>query len=168
MHLALLETGGTINGILAPDQPAPAASLVLGWLEDNRERFQLQVTPHIVVMKDSRALTGEDRGALAAAIESSDQGCVLIPHGTYTMPETGRYLSATLSDAALSNSIVLVGSLVPLLEPRSDAPGNLEVALNAMAGGRKGVWLAMGGALWCPDDVEKDLRTGAYRARSGE
>ncbi len=45
------------------------------------------------------------------------------------MPETGLYLRAHLGADALRKTIILVGSLVPLGEPGSDAPGALEFAV---------------------------------------
>lgn len=161
MQLALIETGGTINGILSPDQ-APPPSRVLRWLESNRQRFDLDITFTPVVMKDSRAINAGDRAAVAAAIEASPAGRVLIPHGTYTMPETGIYLLEHLSETARQKSIVLVGSLVPLEEPASDAAANLECALGQLLGEAAGVWIAMNGRIWHPAEVVKDENTGNY------
>lgn len=161
MQLVLIETGGTINGILSPGQ-APPPSRVLRWLRNNRQRLDLDIGFAPVVMKDSRAIDDRDRAAVAAAIEAAPAGCVLIPHGTYTMPETGVYLLAHLSEAALEKSIVLVGSLLPLGEPGSDAPANLECALERLRRRQPGVALVMDGTLWDPREVRKDPATGNY------
>lgn len=164
MQLVLIETGGTINGILSPEQ-APPPSRVLRWLQINRQRFDLDIEFAPVVMKDSRAIDDNDRAAVVAAIEASPAGCVLIPHGTYTMPETGVYLLEHLSEVALKKSTVLVGSLIPLEEPGSDAPANLECALERLRGEPVGVWIAMNGRIWHPAEVVKDENTGDYVAR---
>jgi L-asparaginase len=161
MQLALIETGGTINGILSPEQ-APPQSCVLRWLDCNRERFDLDIAFTPVVMKDSRAIDDTDRAAVAAAIEASLADCILIPHGTYTMPETGVYLLQHLSGMALKKSIVLVGSLIPLEEPDSDAPANLEFALERLRSRVPGVGIVMEGRSWDPGEVRKDLATGKY------
>lgn len=165
MQLALIETGGTINGILAPGQAAPP-SLVLAWLERNRQRFDLDIVFTLVTMKDSRAIDESDRAALVEAIEVTTANCVLIPHGTYTMPETGLYLLEHLSDSALKKSILLVGSLIPLEQPDSDAPANLEYALECLRSGVPAVGIVMDGKNWAPGDVHKDPETGKYVALS--
>lgn len=166
VHICVLETGGTINGILDPDAPPPESSRVLAWLQEHSARLQLECESRLVVMKDSRALNASDRARLAAAIESQAAQRILVPHGTYTMPETGVYLRERLGGNALKKSIVLVGSLVPLGEPGSDAPAALEFALTKLREGPAGVWIAMGERLWHPEEVVKDAATGHYVARA--
>ncbi len=163
MQLALIETGGTINGILAPGQ-APPPSRVLAWLQRNAQRFGLDIAFTVVTMKDSRAIGESDRAALVEAIEAATASRVLIPHGTYTMPETGLYLLEHLSESALEKSIVLVGSLTPLDEPDSDAPANLECALEHLRRQVRGVGIVMAGRSWEPGGVRKDPATGEYVA----
>jgi L-asparaginase len=165
MHICVLETGGTINGILDPDAPPPAKSRVLAWLQQHAARLQLECESRLIVMKDSRAIDASDRARLAAAIESQAVQHILIPHGTYTMPETGLYLLGRLGPHALKKTIVLVGSLVPLGEPDSDAPAALEFALKQLREAPAGVWIAMGERLWHPGEVIKDELSGRYVER---
>ncbi len=56
MRICILETGGTINGILDPDAPPPANSRVLAWLQEHASRLQLECDSRLIVMKDSRAI----------------------------------------------------------------------------------------------------------------
>ena len=166
MRLAVLETGGTINGIIDPAAPPPTASRVVAWLSHHAWRLQLQVEPQILVMKDSRALEDADRETLAAAIESTPARRILIPHGTYTMPATGMYLRRHLGREVQAKSIVLVGSMIPLGETGCDAPLALEFAVATLREEPVGVWIAMNGRIWHPADVVKDDRTGQYVAGS--
>ena len=61
----------------------------------------------------------------------------MVPHGTFTMTETAQVLEKALEQKMDEKSakdlspkaVVLVGSLVPLGEPSSDAFDNLAVAL---------------------------------------
>lgn len=168
MQLLVLETGGTINGILDPHAPPPLASRVVAWLRQHAERLALELSAETVVMKDSRAITDADRDKLAAEIEASPAEHVLIPHGTYTMPDTGVYLRQHLSRAAQNRTIVLVGSLVPLGEPDSDAPAALEFALQTLRSHSPGVWLVMSRRVWHPAQVMKDVVSGEYRPRDDE
>lgn len=166
MQIALLETGGTINGILGPDDPAPTDSRVLAWLEQNSTRLDIKISADILLMKDSRAITDKDRAYLAEAIEASKQDHILIAHGTYTMPDTGVFLRKHLSEAAQQKTIVLVGSLVPLNDPDSDAPASLEFAIRSLRSGNPGVWIAMNQKAWHPAEVIKDKTTGNYVGRN--
>lgn len=165
MRICILETGGTINGILDPGAPPPANSRVVAWLQEHASRLQLECDSQLIVMKDSRAIDADDRTRLAAAIEAQPGQHILIPHGTYTMPETGLYLRARLGADASRKKIILVGSLVPLGEPGSDAPAALEFAVQKLRAGPAGVWIAMGERLWHPGEVVKDAVSGRYVAR---
>jgi L-asparaginase len=165
MQIALLETGGTINGILGPDDASPDESRVLHWLNAMSGRLSLQVSAQLLVMKDSRALTDADRKALAVAIAQTREDHILIPHGTYTMPQTGLYLRAHLDPIVQQKSIVMVGSLIPLSNPGSDAPQSLEFAIETLRTGLPGVWIAMNQTVWDPGDVIKDPKTGNYVSR---
>lgn len=164
MELAVLETGGTINGIIDPAAPAPTYSRVVGWLCHHAARLQLQIESRIVVMKDSRAMDDADRARLAAAIEATSARRILIPHGTYTMPATGVYLRRHLGAEAQVKSIVLVGSRIPLGEAGSDAPLALEFAIATLRDEVVGVWIAMNGRTWHPAEVVKDQKSGDYIA----
>ncbi|MBT4522173.1 MAG: hypothetical protein HOC23_19410 [Halieaceae bacterium] len=165
MQIALLETGGTINGIIGPDDASPDESRVLHWLNEMSGRLSLQVSAQLLVMKDSRAMTDDDRQALAVAIAQTPADHILIPHGTYTMPQTGVYLRAQLDPIVQQKCIVLVGSMIPLNDPDSDAPQSLEFAIETLRSGMPGVWIAMNKTVWHPGDVIKDLRTGDYVSR---
>jgi L-asparaginase len=165
MRLEVLETGGTINGIIDPDAPPPENSRVVAWLRQHGWRWSLELSAELVVMKDSRHLGEPDRRALRQAIEASPVEHILIPHGTFTMPETGVYLRRHLGVAAQGKTIVLVGSLIPLDEPGSDAPSALEFALDTLCAQGPGVWIAMSSRVWNPGEVVKDLLTGEYKAR---
>jgi L-asparaginase len=49
-----------------------------------------------VCMKDSRSLTQNDRKKILETIEKSVSKKIIITHGTYTMPDTAKYLQANL------------------------------------------------------------------------
>ena len=73
------------------------------------------------------------RDALVEAVRSSSVRSILVPHGTFTMTETAQVLEkAMMVDERMDKNpkaVVLVGSLVPLGEPTSDAMDNLALAL---------------------------------------
>ena len=73
-----------------------------------------------------------DRDALVEAVLSSSVRSILVPHGTFTMTETAQVLEKAMNEEKTDENpkaVVLVGSLIPLGEPTSDALDNLAVAL---------------------------------------
>ena len=112
-------------------------------------------------MKDSRAITDSDRDAIIDAVMKTQAQYVLVPHGTFTMSETGSYLRNHLQSLN-GKTIVLVGSNVPLGDEGSDAIENIEFALRSLKTQSPGVWVAMSGKAWNPDEVEKNLETGEF------
>lgn len=81
-----------------------------------------------VCMKDSRALTTEDRQNILRAIEESNTDKILITHGTHTLADTVEYLEENLKDK--NKTIVFTGSFTPLKDfALSDAPFNLGYAI---------------------------------------
>jgi len=167
IEIEILEMGGTINGILDPDGPIPDESRVVEFLEKRQSELLIRCSSRIVVMKDSRVIQTEDRKALTDAIWHTFTKRILVPHGTFTMPETGRFLQKSLGEKIGEKCVVLVGAMIPLGEEYSDAPANLEFAVANLREAPPGVWVAMNRKLWNPQEVQKDLDTGEFRIRDG-
>lgn len=167
IEIEILEMGGTINGILDPDGPIPDESRVVEFLEKFQSEFLIRCSSKIVVMKDSRVIQTEDRKALTDAIRRTFTKRILVPHGTFTMPETGRFLQKSLGEKIGEKCVVLVGAMIPLGEEDSDAPANLEFAVANLREAPLGVWIAMNRKLWNPQEVQKDQETGEFRIRDG-
>jgi len=167
IDIAVLEMGGTINGILSPEDPSPKESRVVKFLTERQSEFSITCSSEIVVMKDSRAVLDNDRDLLAAAIERSFGNRILVPHGTFTMPETGEYLQQALGSSIGDKCVILVGAMIPLHDEGSDASSNLEFALDNLRDAPPGIWVAMSQRLWDPKTVIKDQETGEFRERNG-
>ncbi|MEM1113075.1 MAG: asparaginase domain-containing protein [Pseudomonadota bacterium] len=163
MELELLDLGGTINGLLAPDDPPPERSRVATYLSAHADRLGIRCYAGWCDMKDSRAVTDEDRERLRDEIRRSTRRHILVAHGTVTLVETARKLSASGVAERAGVSVVVVGSMIPLEEPDSDAPANLDFAIEQLHSAPAGVWVAMNGVLWPPQAVEKDTTTGEFR-----
>src|SRR5581483_8037731 len=81
-----------------------------------------------VCMKDSRALTDNDRKRLVDAIEESKATKIIITHGTFTMPDTARFIKKELKRN--DQTIILTGSTTPIKSfEMSDAGLNLGYAI---------------------------------------
>jgi len=114
-----------------------------------------------ICMKDSRQLTPKDVAKICKAVEDSSSKKIIITHGTYTMPDTARYLQANLKRKG--QAIILTGSMTPLVgfEP-SDASFNLGYALAKVQALPAGVYLAMNGQVFRSDEVAKNLSEGRF------
>ena len=114
-----------------------------------------------ICMKDSRVLTGEDLKKILKAIEKSKSKKIVITHGTYTMPDTARYLVANLKRK--DQIIILTGSMIPLtgFSP-SDAPFNLGYAFASLKTLKSGIYVCMNGQIFDPKEVSKRLSEGKF------
>lgn len=130
-HLLVLYTGGTIGMDHTPDGLAPVPGLLPRLLE----RFQSAELTFDVVeypeLIDSSAITpahwNRIIGDIASRYDAYD-GFVVI-HGTDTMAYTASVLAFALP--GLGKPVVVTGSQLPLVHPRSDGWSNLADALEA-------------------------------------
>ena len=109
--------------------------------------------------KDSLHISDSDRELIRQAIAAQEAKHVLITHGTDTMVETARVLSA-LSD----KTIVLTGALNPARFRGSDAEFNIGTAVGAVQALPPGVYIAMNGRIWDPAKVRKNVEANRFEA----
>jgi L-asparaginase len=114
-----------------------------------------------VCMKDSRDLTRADRKRLLDAVEKSPASRIIIAHGTYTLPDTARYLKANLKKT--NKIIVFVCSMIPLegFIP-TDAGFNLGYAVAKTQDLSDGIYVCMNGRIFAPEEVVKILSEGRF------
>lgn len=114
-----------------------------------------------VCMKDSRSLTAEDLKKLLETIENSHHKKVIVTHGTYTMPDTSRYLKANLKRA--DQTIILTGSMAPLKGfDASDGPFSLGFAVAKVQELPQGIYLCMNGESFSSDEAAKNISEGKF------
>ncbi|HBL39139.1 TPA: asparaginase, partial [Candidatus Uhrbacteria bacterium] len=114
-----------------------------------------------ICMKDSRALTKQDIQSMVKTIEKSGAKRILITHGTYTMPDTARYIETNLKRD--DQTIIITGSMIPLegFSP-SDAGFNLGYAFSQVKILPPGVYLSMNGRVFNAGEVMKMLSEGRF------
>lgn len=120
------------------------------------------LTKHTTVcLKDSKEITDTDLQKILKTIEESLDNKFIITHGTYTMPDTARFLKANLKrkDAV----IILTGSFIPIkgFAP-SDGPFNLGYAISQAQILPNGVYVCMNGESFQPDEVLKRISEGKF------
>src|SRR5271157_4660839 len=102
-------TGGTIDSHYqgSLDTAVPNKhSVIPDYLKELKLYTKLKFTE--ICMKDSRQLTRQDVGRICKEVEKSPCTRIIITHGTYTMPETARYLKSNLTRT--DQKIILTGS----------------------------------------------------------
>ncbi len=108
---------------------------------------------------DSRDVTDEHREAAFREMRASPLSKFLLLHGTFTMDKTLMYLQQR-KDELQGKKIVAVASFWTSFgrgAMHTDALFNLGGAYyTARYNERDGIWLAMHGSLWTPEEVHKD------------
>lgn len=159
-------TGGTIDSVWngAQDTVVVSEHSVLPeyFAELGRNlKFNETITFTEICMKDSRAITEDDRKQILKTIEASDATKIIVTHGTYTMPDTARFLKDNLKRT--DQSIVLTGSMVPIKGfDFSDGPFNLGYAIAQVQKLPRGVYVCMNARVFTPDEVAKNIAEGKF------
>lgn len=160
-----LITGGTIDSHWDPIKDTAVAnerSIIPEFIIRLNLPFQCDFTT--ICMKDSRAVTDEDRLRIVQTIEASTASAFVITHGTYTMAETSRYIKKNLKRKDVA--IVLTGSFVPLTDIiRSDGGFNMGFAVAQLQYLKPGSYVAMNAQIFEADKVEKIIHEGRFAPR---
>ncbi len=148
-------TGGTIDSHYdgSRDTAVPNKESIIPFFISSLKLYK-EVEFQTICMKDSRELTRQDVHSILAAVESSPHTWIIITHGTYTMPDTARFLHANRKRT--DQTIILTGSAVPIqgFAP-SDGPFNLGYAIAQLEYLKSGVYVAMNGRVFLPDEIVK-------------
>lgn len=117
-------------------------------------RLYCDVKFTIVCMKDSRDLKPEDLKKILKTIEESSNKKIIVTHGTYTMPDTARFLKANLKKN--DKTVVLTASAIPIygFSP-SDGPFSLGYAIAKAEELKAGVYVAINGKVFSPEEIIK-------------
>lgn len=156
MHI--FTTGGTIDKIYFDAQSEfqigePQIARLLGEAKVN---FEYQVTS--LLKKDSLDMSDDDRAQIREAVLNCTAQHILITHGTDTMVKTAQAIGE-LTD----KTVVLVGAIQAARIIASDAVYNIGFATAACQLLPCGVYIAMNGEIFRPDEVAKDRRSMSFQ-----
>lgn len=148
-------TGGTIDSYYDGSKDTAVTnkeSIIPSFIESLKLYVNTEFT--VVCLKDSRELQSEDLHNILKAIEESHFNKIIITHGTYTMPDTARFLKAHLKRN--DQTIVLTASSIPIkgFAP-SDGPFNLGYSMAKVEDLETGVYVCINGRVFSPDEVMK-------------
>src|SRR3990167_2465925 len=114
-----------------------------------------------ICMKDSRDITKIDLKNVLDEIETSPSKYIIITHGTYTMPDSARYLKANLKRK--DQTIILTASMLPIAEfIMSDGGFNLGYSVSKVQDLPAGIHVCMNGKVFTPDEVIKIISEGRF------
>ena len=155
--LLIITTGGTIDKIYFDDKSdyqigEPQISQILHAMH---VAFDFEVTA--LMRKDSLHIGDQERQLIHATVAASDASHILITHGTDSMVET-----ATVLRELDDKTIVLTGALNPARFRDSDAVFNIGCAVGAVQCLPAGVYIAMNGKAWDPENVCKNRRQNRF------
>jgi len=155
-------TGGTIDSYYdgSKDTAVPNEhSVVPKYIKSLKLYEETEFTE--ICMKDSREMTENDRKKIIEVIDSSEEKRIIITHGTYTMPDTARYLNVNLKNK--NKVIIFVASMIPLSGfTETDAGFNLGYAVAKSQDLNEGIYVCMNGRIFSPEEVIKILSEGRF------
>lgn len=155
-NIHIIATGGTIDCEFSPKeyQPIPRDKTVIPDFIRNYIKPHFDVEASTVMMIDSLLMTDEMREDIVAEVQASDAQRILVTHGTDGMIRTAK----RLTDLQLDKTIVLVGSMIPLIGfTPSDGGFNLGFAIANLLHLDSGVYICMNGQVFTADNVTKNL-----------
>jgi L-asparaginase len=161
-------TGGTIDSYYdqTKDTVVPSKDSIIPQFITSLQ-LSTKIKFSQVCMKDSRAIQEKDRRKILQTIQKSPYETIIITHGTYTMPDTGRFLKVNLK--ANKKVIILTGAMIPMPGfTLSDGPFNLGFALAKADELSAGVYVAMNGKVFAPEEVVKNTSSGKFSSIFGE
>jgi L-asparaginase len=163
--IKIFTTGGTFDKIYfdANSEFSIGDSQVEPILEEANVRTKYTVES--LLSKDSLEITAEDRQLICEHITTSTETQLLITHGSDTMVDTAIALAAEVESVA-NKVIVLLGAMQPARMRITDAPFNLGFALAAVQLLPAGIYIAMNGKIFHPDDVRKNRSAGRFETLS--
>jgi len=160
--ILVLTTGGTIDKIYfdALSDYQVGETVVSKLLDIARVKRPFRIEE--VVRKDSLELDDADRALIRDRVAAAPESHIIITHGTDTMAETAKLLSAIAG-----KTVVLVGALAPARFGESDASFNLGMAFATVQVAAPGVYITMSGSVFRADKVVKDREKGAFVPTEG-
>lgn len=162
----IIITGGTIDSVWNGAQDTvivPEQSTLPDYFKElgANLKFYEEIEFTEVCMKDSRAITDEDRKMVVKTLEESKTDKIIITHGTYTMPDTARYVKKHLKRA--DQTIILTGSMVPIKGfDFSDGPFNLGYAFAQVQILKPEIYVCMNSRVFTPEEVAKNIAEGKF------
>lgn len=157
MKIVFYTAGGTIDKIYfdAKSKYEVGESILEEILREGNATFDYE--NKVIMQKDSLDLTEADRNLIYDTINREPNRHIILTHGTDTMVTTAKRLN-TIKNRV----IILTGSMSPARFKSSDAGFNIACAITAVQTLKEGVYIAMNGRIFTPDNVRKNVEKGLF------
>ena len=151
MKIKIITTGGTIDKIYFDRKSdfEVGDPQIIDVLKEANVTFDYRVIP--LLRKDSLDLTDEDRSRIYETIRQDRGNRFVVTHGTDTM-----ILTAKAVKGIQDKVIVLTGAMQPARFRMTDAVYNIASAITAVQLLPYGVFIAMNGRIFDPDNARKN------------
>ena len=151
MTIKILTTGGTFDKVYfdALSEFHIGEPMAGELLEEANVTFSYALES--LLKKDSLEITQEDRELIRNRVASVTESMILITHGTDTMVDTAKSLQGIEN-----KTVVLLGSMQPARMRYGDAMFNLGIAIGAVQILPVGIYIAMNGRIFDPNEVAKN------------
>jgi L-asparaginase len=162
MKIKFLTTGGTIDKIYfdAKSEFEVGSPQVLEVVKDANVTFEYEIES--ILRKDSLDLNDADRQLIRQRVEAEPCARIVITHGTDTMIQTARALAGIPG-----KTIVLTGSMQPARFRTTDAVFNIGTAIGAVQSLPSGVYVAMNGQVFDPQQTRKNREKNCFEPEVG-
>lgn len=155
-------TGGTIDSYYdgTKDTAVPNKHSIIPRFVQGLKLYQKTKFSE-VCMKDSRDITKVDLKKVLNKVEKSTCKHIIITHGTYTMPDSARFLEANLKRK--DQVIIITASMLPMTEfTMSDGGFNLGYAVSKVQNLKPGIYVCMNGRVFSSTEVIKNISQGRF------
>jgi L-asparaginase len=161
MNLRVIATGGTFDKTYDPlsGDLIFSESCIPELLRHARLANNINFQPLFAL--DSLDMQDSHRQQILEACRASEERQIVIIHGTDTMDATAE----VLGKAALAQTIVLTGAMVPQRVMNSDAQFNLGFALAAASVLPTGVYVAINAQVFNWNEVKKNRDLGKFERK---
>jgi L-asparaginase len=159
-EIEIFTTGGTIDKF-KPEGPGWQGQYIVGkptaegMLKKANVNFDYLMAS--IMSKDSVNMTSEDRQVIFNVIKASRCKYIVVTHGTDAMVKTAKKLEG-IEDKV----IVLTGSFKPSRCNTGDAGFNFGFAIAAVQLLKPGVYIAMNGNVFDPNEVRKNPKINSF------
>ncbi|TPP55813.1 Asparaginase [Fasciola gigantica] len=166
MRVLIIQTGGTIDKCYPKSICGYAfefgESYASRFVQANSREQNLLVRCITPFLKDSLDMVDADRAILVKVIEKAAEQKICVTHGTDTIIETAKYLIKNLT-CVDNKCIIITGSFLPGVFKETDADFNVAFVMGALAhANTTGVFIAIQGGLFHPNQVTRDPSTGNF------
>ena len=157
--LAIFTTGGTIDKFYfdAKSEFCVGKPQIAPVLEEANVNFIYTIES--ILRKDSLDMTAADITLVCDKIQQSDAERILVTHGTDTLSTTAKSLKSRCCN---DKTVVFIGAMQPRKMRDSDAQFNVGYGIAAAQLLSPGVYIAMNGCIFDPDETVKNRGKGCF------